>query len=548
MTAEARRELDRLLSVLCDGQLTDAEHARLEALLDSDPDCRRHYLEYVDVHARLIVHPRYGAGASPAEPSKARPARRVWRYAAVAATTLAASLLVQLAWLHPRPQDSSVTPTVAVPSSPRYVATLTQAADCVWADGGGPDRVGSRLLAGDMRLTAGVARLHFDSGPDLVVEGPAALRLDADNAATVYSGKVVFRTDDLAGPFDLHTPNSTIVDFGTEYAVAVGPEGEEVHVFDGEVQRTAHTAAAESERLTAGQARRYGHDPDDAGEPTQLDPARFVRQVLEQPRPQHDPRDGLLAYDGFDYRDPNALEEHTAAGGTGWVGPWVPGFARPTVEGDTSRLALDPTGGLTRPGAAAAGGGFVYRGFAKYFRRLAVPVRLDAEGIYYLSYLFRRDGPSADPINAVAILLRTSEELEREQRNQGDARLRLNVGVGGPNEAFTHLQKIGVRTPLPLSYGTTYLLAAKIVAGGAGRPAQVFLRVYGPDDVVDRDEPGSWTVAGPSFQTNLVFDWLEVHANSKTRQAIDEVRLGTTWASVAAPWVGPPQQKNELRP
>ena len=51
-------------------------------------------------------------------------------------------------------------------------------------------------------------------------------------------GKVVFRSDESAPPFDLHTPNSTLVDFGTEYAVAVGPQGEEVHVFDGEVRRT----------------------------------------------------------------------------------------------------------------------------------------------------------------------------------------------------------------------------------------------------------------------------------------------------------------------
>ena len=177
-----------------------------------------------------------------------------------------------------------------------------------------------------------------------------------------------------------------------------------------------------------------------------------------------------------------------------------------------------------------------------------MPVRLDADGIYYLSFLFRREGPQADPLNALAVLLRTTDEVEREQREQEDPRLRLNVGIGGPNEAFTHLQKIGVRTPLPLSYGTTYLLTAKIVAGGAGKPAQVFLRVYGPDDAIGREEPGSWTVAGPSFQSNLVFDWLEVHVNSKTRQTIDELRLGTTWASVTAPWVAPPGPRNEVKP
>src|SRR5262249_33923167 len=57
MTPEVRRELQQLLSALCDGALSAAQHGRLEALLEGDPECRRCYLEYVDMHARLLVHP-----------------------------------------------------------------------------------------------------------------------------------------------------------------------------------------------------------------------------------------------------------------------------------------------------------------------------------------------------------------------------------------------------------------------------------------------------------------------------------------------------------
>jgi hypothetical protein len=73
------------------------------------------------------------------------------------------------------------------------------------------------------------------------------------------------------------------------------------------------------------------------------------------------------------------------------------------------------------------------------------------------------------------------------------------------------------------------------VASGA-YPDQVFLRVYGPQEPVDHEEPGNWSAVGPPVQSDLVFDWLEIHINSHTRQTIDEIRLGTTWASVAAPW------------
>src|SRR5262249_13383539 len=151
--------------------------------------------------------------------------------------------------------------------------------------------------------------------------------------------------------------------------------------------------------------------PDDAGRPTALNPDGFVRQLPAPPRP---PDDGLLAYEGFDYRDPNAIADGTANGGRGWLGPWQLDFARPPIEGDSNPLSRNVKDGPTRPGApeASRGGAFQYAGFTKCFRRLATPVRMDVEGATYLSYLFRRDAPSDDPTNAVAVLLRTTEEID----------------------------------------------------------------------------------------------------------------------------------------
>ena len=83
---------------------------------------------------------------------------------------------------------------------------------------------------------------------------------------------------------------------------------------------------------------------------------------------------------------------------------------------------------------------------------------------------------------------------------------------------------------------------------GAALPDQVFLRVYGPEEPVGREEPTGWSAAGPQIYSDLVFDWFEIHINSQTRQTIDEVRLGTTWASVTAPWVGAPKAQPEDQP
>jgi hypothetical protein len=89
--------------------------------------------------------------------------------------------------------------------------------------------------------------------------------------------------------------------------------------------------------------------------------------------------------------------------------------------------------------------------------------------------------------------------------------------------------------PLPLSFGETYLLVAKVAASGA-YPDQVFLRVYGPDEPVEAEETAHWSAVGPPIESDLVFDWLEVHINSDTRQTIDEIRIGTTWGAVTAAW------------
>lgn len=537
MTPEALSELQELLSALCDGGLDAPGHARLETILARDAEARELYLQYLDMHARLLTRPAADTRTRPAEGASPRRRSPLFRYALVSLLTLAASLLVQLAlWQRPgTPAGQGTT----------YVATLTRTADCVWVEPAQAPRPGAQLLPGVIRLRQGVAYIRFVGGPDLVLEGPAELRLETTSSATLLSGKVVFRGDEAAPPFDLHTPTSSLVDYGTEYAVAVSAAGEEVHVFEGEVHRRP-TAGAE-ENLKAGEARRYGPEPTSPGQATPLAPGRFVRRLADPREPLLGPGSGLLAYDGFDYADREGFSAGKANGGSGWAGPWLLDFARPLNPGDANQLVLNPRGGLTRPGAAVppVGGAFEYAGFTKCFRRLAEPMRLDADRAYFLSFLFRRQGPSASEVNAVALLFWTDEDYKKVLQTR-DPRRQLNVGVRGWNQLFTLLHDAGSRTPLPLRYGETYLLVAKVAASGQ-HPDQVFLRVYGPNEPAEPDEPAAWSSESPPFRSDLVFDWLQLHVNSTASQAIDEVRVGTTWSSVVAPWIGaPPPGKDGL--
>src|SRR5438067_4302648 len=98
MTPQVRFELEQLLAALCDGSLTDPDHARLEAMLSADAECRRHYLEYVDLHAQLLAAPGLLIGELTA-PASVTPTpnrfRRLAPYLALVAATLIVSLLLQ---------------------------------------------------------------------------------------------------------------------------------------------------------------------------------------------------------------------------------------------------------------------------------------------------------------------------------------------------------------------------------------------------------------------------------------------------------------------
>ncbi len=547
MTSQQHSELQRLLSALCDGEIDSENHARLERLLESDSECRQMYLEYVDLHARLLNHPQLAAMPDPAPGIAVAEKRHVirvpqsLRYAMVAVTTLAASLLVQACFFSPAPpigrfQTASKASKADQPHAQQYIATLTHATGCTW-DQPEPWRDGSRLVTDNLRLKTGVARIRFDSGPELAIEGPAHLRLDSSASATILSGRVFFRGSETAAPFKLMTPTSTLIDLGTEYAVVVAPEGEEVYVLDGEVQRTADGQSTPAKNLAAGEGRRYASQADAVGQPVDFDPARFERLLDDSLDTIANAGEGLLAYEGFEYADATLLPDGAAAGGTGWSSAWRSGFARPRNEGDTNILALNVKHGLSRAGARApaVGGAFDYTGFSKYFRRMDVPVRLDVDEVYYLSFLFLREGPPEDSLSSSAILLRTDYELELEHKGQENRRERLNIGVDKVNHLMTALHGVGARLPLPLSYDETYLLVAKVAASSIN-PDQVFIRIYAPQEPVDREEPGDWTMVGPQFFSNLVFDWLELHVNSCSRKALDEIRVGRTWSSVAAPW------------
>jgi len=62
MTSNELRRLNALNSALCDGVIEPHERAELEQMLRASAECRSVYLQYVDMHARLTVHPHLATG------------------------------------------------------------------------------------------------------------------------------------------------------------------------------------------------------------------------------------------------------------------------------------------------------------------------------------------------------------------------------------------------------------------------------------------------------------------------------------------------------
>jgi hypothetical protein len=607
MEIQHRLELMRLLSAQCDGQLEDAEQTRLEEMLAGDTDARRVYLHYVDMHARLLVHPgmveasavpaAQGRPETSAEPVLARLAvtrtkpvepveprsrlrvRAILPYLGVMVATVAATLLIQFAIARWQPSSDRTRQVVEKepPIPPMYVATLTQSANAEWEGIGVGHQAGSRLLPGEMRLKKGVARIRLDGGADMYIEGPTTLRLESITEASLVTGKVAFRADEAAVPFTLSTPTSLLVESGTACGVEVKDGRDEVHVFEGEIQRFPRDWDDETapQVVAAGQAWKYTSAVIASGEATTLDRARFVRNLPEAARQPGDLVAGLLAYEPFDYQDAEALKNKTANGGVGWAGPWEPGMSwgglpgRGGFDRGPKPNVLNVEAGLSRANAPAAssGGMLESSSFVNYQRMLATPVRLDADGVYYLSLLLRRERFN-DRYSSLSVTLRQTADPNREQKQQPQVRnddrgrdwhggFDWHHGRGGrpefPKQIMFGLSASKLytdffesfrndrRDSLPLTDGQTYLFVAKIAAS-AVNSNQIFLRVYGPDDTVDAEEPGDWSLVGKQFQSSFVLDRLELGINggSNNQEAVDELRLGTTWSSVTAPWIKQP--------
>ncbi len=148
------------------------------------------------------------------------------------------------------------------PPKPTFFAQLVMSGEVIrWGEGSAPT-IGTRLGTGRLHLEEGLARVAFDSGAEITLEGPAELDLKDAMLARLERGRLSAHVSPLAKGFTVDTPAAQIVDLGTTFGVEVDARGDaEVHVFKGLVELApTKRSSVPPVRLTQDNAKRLERD------------------------------------------------------------------------------------------------------------------------------------------------------------------------------------------------------------------------------------------------------------------------------------------------
>lgn len=176
------------------------------------------------------------------------------------AAAIAIAFITAFAFLNPK-EDAQNTASNSNQSSDT-VARLIASVDAVWQDAA--PAPGSSLPPGSYSLEQGSADLKFDEGARITLRGPARFNLKSANHLHLLSGKMVAYIPEDALGFAVTTPQSEIVDLGTEFGLDVVADGRtDIHVMDGLVEVYSRNASSDTEKILQtgikieeGQARR----------------------------------------------------------------------------------------------------------------------------------------------------------------------------------------------------------------------------------------------------------------------------------------------------
>ncbi len=253
--------LDELIHGQLDGTLSQKQTQELNQALLENPEAAGHFAELSLLHHALqsgfqsgTLSTRHAllSKETPSESTSRRihPATLPWTLAAAA---IIATLILAT---HLRPVSTSTpipTANTALEKHNTGFAILTHTLNPAWT--GVAPASGDLLPQGLLQLESGLAQIEFFSGVSLVVEGSAALEIISSDEMRLLHGKLRAHVPPPAIGFQIHTPQGTVLDLGTEFALDISDTKNELHVIDGEVEwHGSNHSAHPSTLLTEGQA------------------------------------------------------------------------------------------------------------------------------------------------------------------------------------------------------------------------------------------------------------------------------------------------------
>lgn len=528
MTTSERADLHRLFMQASAGTLSEAEGTLLDSHLRRSAEARRLWFQHQDIELGLaefaVVRPYLTSARLPPAPQAPAVALsdKAWRSAvlhygavAVIAVLLTLGAVTWQHWFKP-PIERRLSDTTD------YVATLASGNDCVWG-GSRTLLAGQRIPAGILKLERGQALVNFDGGARMVLLAPVEVAFESAGSVRVHHGKIAVRAPEEAVGFKVATKEGVVVDLGTEFTVDVNEKGAtECHVLDGEIEWHPAFDTRKTALLTEGQARRFIDGRSEVVAAVSGHYRDFVPSVNASAA-----LGKLLAYEPFNYTDSDALAE-TLGGGFGWRSPWLGGIPPYHVDEEEARMHLRPRDSLRSPAGlvASQGGSFVFHKERQWrFRALPVPIDFGADGVYYLSFLARREPVALSTENKpgrLAINFRSSKDFWSHYIGFTITSSDQPVAVADGNNRWSG-ETLPTREVL--------FVVCKVTTSRDGAD-QLFMKVSVPGDEIEASDTARWTVTSRPLNFDLALDYLLLGAIDGMDWRLDELRFGTSWNAV----------------
>lgn len=520
--------LEQLINDMINGTISEAAHQKLQERLKSDQCAREVFRERMDLEAGLrswasdgLIE---GQPAAKLTRTTEKPKRFWLRWSVMLPVAAVSALAIAFWWAQepdPAPQIVVEKPGQTEPSvssrTTMLLGQLVQQADCRWEQA--PLLEEDRFSTGIIKLASGAAELRFDSGTNVILEGPCDLMVQTVDSAKLLAGTVFVDVTEVSNGFLLETPEAQIVDEGTQFAVSLDSLTTEVHVFDGSViWATAESDSDFEERITTGEARRYLRSEPSRSRRIPFGQRQFVRRIEEDVREAGGGE--LLAYDGFENL---AGQLRRGRSGFGWSGGWESAGRGRGSLAEVIDAPSDVVFGIDRAGRrllSLRGGDDLRRSFEN-------PIELSPGESVFVSLLISRQSSTVEDDSSTQIMLEPESASRRYQRRHS-----VSFGITSHGEPFLNNAGTISRVASELSEGGTYLLVLKYVTERRGATAG--LRVYNPGSSIDLSEPMVWTEASSSFAPRASFSALRISAAQSRDWQVDELRIGSSWSAVVA--------------